>query len=137
MSGLYFFMLKLSQVVNYMKAPLILKENWEFNRLYRRGKSYVSQSLVIYALKNKNNNLRYGITTGKKIGNAVKRSRSRRIIRAAFSQIYPSLKKGYDFIFVARTKTPYLKSTDVLKDMKKLFLKAGLMEIKENEKNAD
>jgi len=120
-----------------MKAPEVLKENWDFSRLYRRGKSYVSQSLVIYALKNKNNNLRYGITTGKKIGNAVKRSRSRRIIRAAFSQLYPSLKKGYDFVFVARTKTPYLKSTDVKKDMEKLFLKAGLMEIKENEKTTD
>lgn len=120
-----------------MKAPLTLKENWDFSRLYRRGKSYVAPSLVIYALKNKTNNLRYGITTGKKIGNAVKRSRSRRIIRAAFSQIYPSLKTGYDFIFVARTKTPYLKSTDIQKDMEKLFLKAGLLETKENEKITD
>lgn len=111
-----------------MKAPLTLKENRDFSRLYRHGKSFVSPSLVIYALKNKTNNLRYGITTGKKIGNAVMRSRSRRIIRAAFSQIQPSLKNGYDFVFVARSKTPYLKSTDIKKDMEKLFEKAGLIQ---------
>lgn len=110
-----------------MSVPLILKENRDFTRLYRRGKCYVSSSLVIYALKNKTNNLRYGITTGKKTGNAVKRSRSRRIIRAAFSQVYPSLKNGYDFIFVARSKTPFVKSSDIKKDMEKLFKKAGLL----------
>jgi ribonuclease P protein component len=111
-----------------MSTPCTIKENWDFSRLYRRGKSYVSSSIVIYVLKNKSNNLRYGITTGKKIGNAVKRSRSRRIIRAAFSQIHPYLKNGYDFIFVARSKTPYLKSTDIRNDMEKLFKKANLFE---------
>lgn len=109
-----------------MSAPFTLKDNWDFSRLYRRGKCYVSSALVIYALKNKTNNLRYGITTGKKTGNAVKRSRSRRIIRAAFSQVYPSLENGYDFIFVARSKTPFLKSTDIKREMEKLFQKAGL-----------
>lgn len=109
-----------------MSISLTLKENRDFNRLYRRGKCYICSSLVIYALNNKSNNLRYGITTGKKIGNAVKRSRSRRIIRAAFNQISPNLKNGYDFVFVARSKTPYLKSTDINKDMEKLFIKAGL-----------
>ena len=113
-----------------MSVPFTLKENRDFSRLYRRGKCYVSSALVIYALKNKTNNLRYGITTGKKIGNAVKRSRSRRIIRAAFAQISPSLKNGYDFIFVARSKTPYVKSTDIYCDMEKLFKKAGLLENK-------
>ncbi len=111
-----------------MNKPLKIKENREFGRIYRRGKSYVSSSLVIYVLKNKKSNLRFGITTGKKIGNAVKRSRSRRIIRAAFSEIFPSVTGGYDLIFVARSKTPYLKSTDIKKDMEKLFKKAGLME---------
>lgn len=109
-----------------MSEFITLKENRDFSRLYRRGKSYVSPVLVTYISKNKFNNLRYGITTGKKIGNAVKRSRSRRIIRAAFRHISPELKKGYDFIFVARSKTPFVKSTDIEKAMTEHFKKAGL-----------
>lgn len=67
-----------------------------------------------------------GIVTGKKIGNAVKRSRARRVIREAFRLIEPSLKeqtdKRYDFIFVARVKTPQLKSTELIRLMKKHIL---------------
>lgn len=109
-----------------MSEIITLKENRDFSRLYRRGKSYVSPVLVTYVLKNKNNNLKFGITTGKKIGNAVKRSRSRRIIRAAFRCVSPELKKGYDFIFVARSKTPFVKSTDIEIAMREHLKKAGL-----------
>lgn len=109
-----------------MSEILILKENRQFSYLYRRGKSFVSPVLVTYIIKNKTNNLRYGITTGKKIGNAVKRSRARRIIRAAFKQVNPYLKNGYDIVFVARGKTPYVKSTDILKAMEQHFAQAGL-----------
>ncbi len=109
-----------------MSEIVTLKENRQFHLLYRRGKCLVSSTVVIYVLKNKYNNLRYGITTGKKIGNAVKRSRSRRVIRAAFAQLNPSLKRGYDIVFVARGKTPFVKSTVVKEEMEKLFAKANL-----------
>lgn len=110
-----------------MSDYVTLKENRDFSRLYHRGKSFVSPVLVTYILKNKSDNLRFGITTGKKIGNAVKRSRSRRVIRAAFYELYENLKPGYDFVFVARGKTPYVKSYDVKEAMKKAFEEAGLL----------
>ncbi len=109
-----------------MSDILILKENRDFQRLYRRGKSEVSPILVTYLMKNNSNNLRYGITTGKKVGNAVRRSRARRIIRAAFREVAPSLKKGYDIVFVARGKTPYVKSSDIKKAMTAQFKKASM-----------
>ena len=109
-----------------MSELVTLKENREFHYLYRKGKSFVSPVLVTYIVKNRTDNLRYGITTGKKIGNAVKRSRSRRVIRAAFSSIHPSLKKGYDIVFVARGKTPYVKSDDIKRAMESHFANAGL-----------
>ena len=70
-------------------------------------------------MKNKSDNLRFGITTGKKIGKAVKRTRARRVIRASYYELYPYMEKGYDIIFVARGKTPYVKSQVVKKAMKK------------------
>jgi ribonuclease P protein component len=83
-----------------MSEKLTLNDNRDFRRLYNRGKSFVSPVLVTYIMKNKSDNLRYGITTGKKIGNAVRRSRARRVIRAAFRELTPHLNNGYDIVFV-------------------------------------
>lgn len=109
-----------------MKKYITLKENRDFHRLYKRGKSFVSPVMVTYILKNKNNNLRFGITTGKKIGIAVQRNRAKRVIRAAYFQLYNNVKPGYDIIFVARSKTPFVKSSDVLRYMKSHFKQAGI-----------
>ena len=109
-----------------MSDILTLKENRDFHRLYKKGKSLISPVLVTYILKNKSDNLRYGITTGKKIGNAVRRSRARRIIRAAFMECAPELKSGYDIVFVARGKTPFVKSTKLKTAMEYQFKKAQI-----------
>ncbi len=68
-----------------------------------------------------------GITTSKKIGNAVERNRCRRIIRAAFYEVSPLISGGYDFVFVARTKTIKLKSTDIKRIMLQHLKKAGVI----------
>ena len=110
-----------------MSEYITLKDNRDFSGLYRRGKSFVGPVLVTYVLKNKSDNLRFGITTGKKIGKAVRRTRSRRVIREAYYKLCPDIKKGYDFVFVARGKTPYVKSTVVYKEMKKQLSLAGVL----------
>ena len=101
--------------------------NRDFQRIYRRGKSCVSPGLVTYLLKNKNNNLRIGITTSKKVGKAVRRNRSRRVIRAAFSHIDLPPNAPYDIIFVARTKTAYLKSYEVEAYMREHLRSLGVI----------
>ncbi len=110
-----------------MSKYITIKENRDFSRMYKKGKSFVSPVLVTYVLKNKTNNLRFGITTGKKVGNAVKRSRARRVIRAAYFELYPEIKQGYDFIFVARGKTPHVKSQVIYKAMKQHLKSAKLL----------
>ncbi len=113
-----------------MQKYITLKENTDFNRVYYRGKSSAKPQLVVYSLKNRLGVCRIGITTSKKIGNAVERNRSRRIIRAAFQSVikdFDTEGKGYDFVFVARTKTKYLKSTHIEKAMRECFMDLGVM----------
>lgn len=110
-----------------MSEYITLKDNRDFSRLYKKGKSYVSPVLVTYVLKNKTDNLRFGITTGKKVGKAVKRTRARRVIRAAYFELYPEIRQGYDFVFVARGKTPYVKSQEICKAMKKHLKAANVL----------
>jgi len=104
-----------------------LCKNHEFRRAYARGKSFVSPMVVVYVLKNRCRALRVGITTSKKIGNAVQRNRARRVIREAFRQILPQVRTGYDIVFVARGRTPFVKSTEVRRHMLRQLKEAGLL----------
>lgn len=104
-----------------------LKENKDFRRLYYRGKSEASPVLVTYVMKNRLGFTRVGITSGKKIGNAVKRNRARRVIRASFSQCEDRLTGSFDIVFVARTKTTEVKMQRVLTDMEIQLGKMGVI----------
>lgn len=112
-----------------MSRYLTIKENRTFSRLYKKGKSFVSPVLVTYVMKNRDRRQppRYGITTGKKVGNAVRRSRARRVIRASYDHLYPELKSGYEMIFVARSKTPATKTQDVERAMRYHLKQAGIL----------
>ncbi len=116
---------------------LKLKENRDFRRVYNKGKSYVSPYFVVYINKNRQNNIRLGITVGKKIGNAVKRNRAKRVITAAFSTVYPQIIGGYDFVIVARTRILNVKSTEVTLNLLKILKSVGVLKEIENEKNSD
>ncbi len=79
-----------------------LCRNSEFQRLYRRGKSAVRPTMVIYKANGKS--LRLGITAGKKIGKAVYRNRAKRRIRELFRRHQNELMTGLDICIVARPR---------------------------------
>ena len=106
---------------------ITLKENRDFRRIYNRGRSFASPLLVSYVMKNRVGSVRVGITTGKKVGKAVLRSRARRVIREAYRALAEEISPGFDLVFVARSKTPFVKSYDVLKAMKKELKEAGVL----------
>lgn len=110
-----------------MEKLVPICRNNDFRRIYARGKSYVSPLVVVYALKNRTKNVRLGITTSKKVGNAVQRNRSRRVIREAFRALAPRVRPGFDLVLVARGKTPYVKSTDVRRQLERQLQAAGLL----------
>lgn len=104
-----------------------LKENKDFRRLYYRGKSKAGPTLVTYVMKNNGGFTRFGITTGKKVGNAVKRNRARRVIKAAFETLEGDIRGSYDIVFVARGKTSDVKMQVVQKEMRSQFHDLGLL----------
>ena len=104
----------------------MINQNKIFKKIYYKGNSWVSPTLVTYILKNYHKGKRLGITTSKKIGNAVYRNRCRRVIKEAFRMVQPYIKNDFDFIFVARTKTGLVKMQTVLKDMVTHIKKAGI-----------
>lgn len=121
-----------------MQNYVTIKENKDFKRLYFRGKSFVDPTFVMYVAKGRKGKIRLGITAGKKLGCAVNRNRAKRVIRAAFADVSPNIQKGYDFVFVARTRILNEKSNTVANGMKKQLKAAGvLVEIPSDKQFAD
>ena len=110
-----------------MKKKDKISKNREYKKIYNRGKSMVSPVIITYILKNRFNSVRVGITTSKKIGNAVNRNRARRVIREAFRLLREKVNIGYDIVFVARTRTCIVKTEAVMKDMKYHLEKLGAL----------
>ena len=95
-----------------MKSTTTVKENYEFRRMYAKGKSGVSSCLVVYYRKNRLGHNRLGITVSTKLGHAVVRNRVRRRLRELYRLHKAELIPGYDLIVVARVRAvdmPYAK----------------------------
>lgn len=96
-----------------MKYTVKIKENKDFLSLYKKGKYTAGKNVVVYYKKNRTGRTALGITAGKKVGNAVTRSRCRRIIRAAFQSCEEDFPKGYDYVIMARPGCGDAKSTHI------------------------
>jgi ribonuclease P protein component len=101
----------------------ILNKNKDFLCLYRKGQPVVSKYAVVYFRRNGLDCNRFGITAGKKVGNAVRRNRAKRIIRQAYRECEPLFPSGLDIVIVARASTPYAKSYDICSFLKGRALK--------------
>lgn len=91
----------------------ILNSNRDFLSLYKKGRCIVSRNVVIYFRKNGLSYNRLGITAGKKVGNAVRRNRAKRIIRQAYRENEILFPVGIDLVIVARASAAEVKSDTV------------------------
>ena len=114
-----------------MKRSVTLKENHEFRRLYNKGASAVSGSMVIYCRKNRMDHNRLGITVSVKLGHAVVRNRARRRLREVYRLNNGALRQGYDFVIVARGRTLTASWKELNDTFLRLCRKLDLLEEKQ------
>ena len=114
-----------------MKRATTLKQNYEFRRVYNKGKSGVSPLLVVYARPNRGRRNRLGVTVSTKLGKAVVRNRVRRRLREIYRLSQPELKQGYDIVLVARTRAVTATYGELTRAYRAGCEKLGLLEEKE------
>lgn len=100
-----------------MKYTKSLKLNKDFRKLYYRGKSCVCRNVVVYCMKSSTDSNRIGITCGKSVGKAVVRNRLKRLVRESYRLMEPDLQKGFDFVFVIRSRAVGKAFSDINRDM--------------------
>jgi len=64
------------------------------------------------------------VVAARKVGPAVERNRARRILRAAWRQVAPTVAEGYDVVLVARQGIRGAKTQDLVDEMTELLRRA-------------
>ncbi len=81
-----------------MKKKYILKNNYDFHRIINKKSPYRYKDYIIYIDYNGSSTYHFGISVGKKIGNAVKRNYYKRVIRNIID-LY-EYRNGFDCIII-------------------------------------
>ena len=111
-----------------MQRQFRLTRSTDFKRVRRDGKSNAHPLIVLIALENQLSITRVGVAAGKRVGNAVKRNRAKRLIRAAARELHPQIKNGWDLIIIARKPIIQTKMPQVRDALQALLQRAQLIQ---------
>jgi len=103
---------------------LILKKRNDFKYLFRRGARARGETITLFYLPSQAEPFRVGFSTRKKLGNAVRRNRARRLMREAFRLHQHEIRRGMEYLFLWTGQVEGVKLNRVEREMLDL-LKSG------------
>jgi ribonuclease P protein component len=85
-----------------MKRAYRLRRPDQFRRARLQGQTYAAPMLTLNVVPGRRRRTRCGFVVSKQLGTAVRRNRAKRRVREAVRLLLPSIKPGYDIVFVVR-----------------------------------
>lgn len=103
-----------------------LKDNREFQRVFKKRQSVANRQFVIYKARSMQEPFRVGISINKKIGNAVTRNRIKRWIKESVRKKKDRICPYTDFIIIARMPVSNMEHEDMESSLYHAMKRAGL-----------
>jgi ribonuclease P protein component len=97
-----------------------------FSAVFDGGVKAGKGPVVVYGARNGLEHSRLGLSVSRRVGNAVRRNRIKRLVREAFRLMQHDLPAGYDFVVVVRAHEP-LVLVEYQRLLSGLFLKVHQM----------
>ena len=108
-----------------MRGEQYLTRAAQYGVVYNKGRSWVSNLVVMKTLPNELDISRYGFSVSRRVGTSVVRNRVKRRFREILRRM--PLQPGWDIIFIARSPAAKANYTNLEKLVKSLLLRAGVI----------
>jgi ribonuclease P protein component len=112
-----------------VKRSFRLTRSADINRVRRSGKSYAHPLVVLYVLKSDLPGPLVGVSAGLAVGNAVKRNRAKRLLRAAMNDLIPATAPGLEMLLIARAPLAAANVFQTREALSILLKRAGLLNL--------
>lgn len=103
-----------------------IRKSKDYQHTYRNGLKIPGKYLIAYISANDMSKNRFGIVASKKVGNAVKRNKVKRRLRAIARESQGQIRQGYDIIIIARHSMVEADYNRIEKDFYTVMKKARL-----------
>ena len=104
-----------------------LKRRSDFGRVYAKGRSYVTDLVVVYVLPFRDESTRIGFSVSKKLGKSVARNRVKRLLREAIRPLLPYITLGYNVVIVARVRAADAQLQNLAAALNSALKKSGIL----------
>lgn len=108
-----------------MKKKDVVKENRDFQNIIKTGNLRKDKNLVIYYKENNINKSRFGISVGKKVGNAVIRNLYKRRLRNIIDDNKKLCSNSKDYIIIVKKNCLETSYQEIENSFKRLILNSN------------
>jgi ribonuclease P protein component len=112
-----------------MRRQQRLRSGDDFRRVRARGRSWPHPLLVLFAAPGRTDDVRVGVSAGRRVGGAVVRNRAKRRVREAVRGRLAQLKPGWDLIFVVRPAAASADFQAIDRAVATLLQRAALLQL--------
>jgi len=111
----------------FKKGDRLLQRS-DFIRLSKDGKRFKNQHFIAYVHRNQLNRCRLGITVTRKVGNAAKRNRIKRLAREYFRQNRQIFREHWDIHLIATREGADIPNNVTFASLENIFVRIATHE---------